>query len=236
MSTALSDNDKWLAAEFAMGVLEGEDLAVAEKRFEEDVQFRKSVEDWQNQLTPILNEVEPAEPAPRVWDQIAARTQGADEAMQSSWWTSLAFWRGSAAFAGSLAALSIAALLFLSPGGLFVAPELQRPLIATLTAAGTAPAFTARFDPGTGALFVRTALKDQSEQRVAELWLIPADGVPRSLGLLDNEGLGDLSVTGENLAVFRDGATLAVSLEPQGGSPTGAPTGPVIASGKLAPI
>ena len=236
MSTPLNDKEKWLAAEFAMGVLEGEDLAVAQRRFEADAPFRQAVEDWQNQLTPMLNEIEPVQPGPQVWDAVAARAHGDTASVQSGLWTSLAFWRGSAAFAGSLAALSLAALLFLSPGGLLTTPEATRPLIATLTAAGTAPAFTARFDPSSGALFVRAALKDQTEQRVAELWLIPADGVPRSLGLLDKAGLGDLSVTTENLAVFRDGATLAVSLEPQGGSPTGAPTGPVIASGKLAPI
>ena len=34
--------------------------------------------------------------------------------------------------------------------------------------------------------------------------------------------------------VIKD-ATFAVSLEPEGGSPTGAPTGPVVFAGKLIP-
>jgi anti-sigma-K factor RskA len=33
--------------------------------------------------------------------------------------------------------------------------------------------------------------------------------------------------------LLRQGATIAISVEPPGGSPTGAPTGPVVASGPL---
>ena len=134
-------------------------------------------------------------------------------------------------FCGVLIAL-FAALLFLPINQ----PVPDQPLIATLTSQGDAPALVARFDPNTGALFVRAAFKDTAETRVPELWLIPGDGVPKSLGLLNREGLGNLSVSAENRAQFGAGGTLAISLEPQGGSPTGAPTGPVIASGILQPL
>ncbi len=234
MSTALNDKDKWLASEYAMGVLEGGEMRAAERRFETDPLFRQAVEDWQNQLTPMLDEVEPVDPPASVWVGVQERTGDASAA--AGWWSSLGFWRGFSALSGGVAAAAVAALLFLPPAGLLLQHKPVQPLIATLTAQGQAPAFVARFDPETGALFVRAALDDKTEQRVAELWLIPGDGVPRSLGLLDKQGLGDLKLSSKNLAVFGDGATLAVSLEPEGGSPTGAPTGPVIASGKLEPI
>ena len=69
--------------------------------------------------------------------------------------------------------------------------------------------------------------------RVPELWLIPADGKPRPVGLLHADQTVTLTLP-PDLAVFaKNNAVLAVSLEPPGGSPTGQPTGPVIATGKL---
>ena len=70
--------------------------------------------------------------------------------------------------------------------------------------------------------------------RVPELWLIPADGKPRSLGLLQRRPRRHRRHPARTLRHLpTSDAVLAVSLEPQGGSPTGAPTGPVIAAGKL---
>jgi len=50
---------------------------------------------------------------------------------------------------------------------------------------------------------------------------------------LNDAGRGNLKLSAGNQALFSAGGTLAISLEPAGGSPTGAPTGPVIATGKL---
>jgi anti-sigma-K factor RskA len=60
---------------------------------------------------------------------------------------------------------------------------------------------------------------------------VGAGAAPRSLGLVT-----DASARLPVPAALRQGAeggSLAVSVEPKGGSPTGAPTGPVIYSGKL---
>ena len=66
-----------------------------------------------------------------------------------------------------------------------------------------------------------------------ELWLIPQGGRPHSLGLIQPGQPIRLTIPPElSGSVIKD-ATLAVSLEPPGGSPTGQPTGPVIAAGPL---
>jgi len=66
-------------------------------------------------------------------------------------------------------------------------------------------------------------------QRALELWAVPASGAPRSLGLISAT-----SATVLRRGRLLDGAAaLAVSLEPTGGSPTGAPTGPILFVGKL---
>ena len=69
--------------------------------------------------------------------------------------------------------------------------------------------------------------------RVPELWLIPPDGKPRPVGLLRGDQTVILSLPTDLAVLAKKDAVLAVSLEPPGGSTTGLPTGPVIASGKL---
>jgi anti-sigma-K factor RskA len=72
------------------------------------------------------------------------------------------------------------------------------------------------------------------DARVMELWLIEtADAAPVSLGVVGRDGEGVMVIEAPMRARLSEGAVLAVSLEPQGGSPTGQPTGPVIASGEV---
>lgn len=232
MTEVLNDKDRWLAAEYALGVLEGDYLRLAEQRFEQEPAFRGAVESWQSQLVPMLDEVEPVNPPAAVWEEIAKRTVD-PQSEQKSWWSSLSFWRGYSGLATGLAVASFVALLFLPANGLLVQPPPVQPLVATLTPTGDAPSFVARFEPDTGALFIRTSAGDAAETRVPELWVIPDDGVPRSLGVLDEDGLGNLFVSNEHQSLFGADVVLAVTLEPVGGAPEGKPTGPVIASGKL---
>ena len=65
--------------------------------------------------------------------------------------------------------------------------------------------------------------------RALELWAVPPDGAPRSLGLVR----ADAATTLIRTQLLRDTAAFAVSVEPPGGSPTGAPTGPIVSVGKL---
>jgi anti-sigma-K factor RskA len=66
-----------------------------------------------------------------------------------------------------------------------------------------------------------------------QLWLIPGDGKPRSLGVMGNRKQTHLRLERVLADLMRQGATIAISVEPRGGSPTGQPTGPVVASGTL---
>jgi len=69
-----------------------------------------------------------------------------------------------------------------------------------------------------------------------ELWAMPKQGAPRSLGLVTN-AMGDTMIkVAENDPRVRDVSALAVSMEPMGGSPTGQPTGAVVCHGMLAPV
>ena len=56
---------------------------------------------------------------------------------------------------------------------------------------------------------------------------------PRSLGVIGNDDFTARPVLSGYDAEIINQATYAVSVEPQGGSTTGAPTGPVVFAGKL---
>ena len=145
---------------------------------------------------------------------------------KQSLWQSLAFWRGLSLATGALAAACIGALIYLGN-----APQ-QAPLIAAIDGGGHHH-FVATLDKNSGSIAVVPASYTPTPRASPELWLIPSDGKPRPLGLLRADGATTLTLSRDMLAQAVRNAVLAVSLEPQGGSPTGQPTGPVIATGKL---
>ena len=69
--------------------------------------------------------------------------------------------------------------------------------------------------------------------RAPELWVVPADGRPRSLGIIAASDARTMIVASGHRPLLARGVTLAVSLEPVGGSPTGQPTGPVVMTGTM---
>lgn len=112
----------------------------------------------------------------------------------------------------------------------------SRPLVASLNSSGDAPAFVAQYDPVREALLIRSAVPD-SDEKVPELWLIPNEGEQKgnalSMGVLDENAPNVLSIDTKLLPLIRDGGTLAITMEPEGGAPEGVATGPVIALGTL---
>ena len=110
----------------------------------------------------------------------------------------------------------------------------QSRLVAVLQQDPTTPAFLVSVDPASRTLTVRRVSAAPEPNRSYELWLIsnkfPA---PRSLGLV-----GASEFTARALPSGFDADTLktasyAISLEPSGGSPTGAPTGPILFKGRM---
>ena len=106
--------------------------------------------------------------------------------------------------------------------------------VAVLQRDAASPAFLLTFDLDKRTLTVRTVRAERQPGKAYELWLV-SDRFrsPRSLGLIGDEEFTQRPQLANYDAVTINGATYAVSLEPEGGSPTGAPTGPVLYSGKL---
>ncbi|MGA7438198.1 MAG: anti-sigma factor, partial [Luteibacter sp.] len=69
--------------------------------------------------------------------------------------------------------------------------------------------------------------------RDTELWLIPEGGAPIAVGVFPSAGGKRFVLPRDLVSRLGPSAALAVSVEPTGGSPTGQPTGPVIAKGAI---
>jgi anti-sigma-K factor RskA len=216
--------DEFLAAEYALGVLADADRTAIELRAVREPAFARLVAAWEQRLAPWAAEINEVAPSAQLWDRIAAALPA--QAHSARLWHSLTFWRGFGVAAGALAAACLAALIYL--GTLTQQP----PLVATIEGGGHRH-FVATLDAGRGTVAVVPAAFSPDATRVPELWLIPPDGKPRPVGLLRADQTVTLTLPTDLAALARKDTVLAVSLEPPGGSTTGLPTGPVIATGKL---
>jgi anti-sigma-K factor RskA len=210
-----------LAAEYALGSLEGVERREAERLLAADAAFARSVATWQQRLTPLAAHVAPVAPPGDLWRRIEASIAPATVST-APFRRRVRFWQATTAGALAIAA-SLAAFIVLR--------EPERPRVAVLSPlAGGAPVLMATAERN-GWLVVRpTASISVPTDKDLQLWsLTQGDTQPRSLGLLPPSG-------GQRIAQLAPNTQLLVSLEPKGGSPTGQPTGPVLYGGWLTTI
>ncbi len=229
---AQAEADKLTAAEYVLGVLGADDRKAAQQRLAHDQAFAAEVAFWEERLGVFADVVVPVAPPDRAWSRIARALRLPDPSKpQESLWQSLVFWRSFALGSAALAVIAIGALTFIE-----ITPAPRNPLLATLGTSAGQPTFVAAVSAGGTSMTVVPAALLTQDPRAMELWLIPAGDKPHSLGLISPGQPVRINVPRELTARLTPDAALAVSMEPPGGSPTGQPTGPVIATGKLASL
>jgi anti-sigma-K factor RskA len=227
-----------LASEYVLGTLRGG----ARRRFAQmmrtDAALREAVATWETHLTPLAERLEPIAPPKRVWNNIESRinsgapARAAQERTQvasetGGFWSSLTFWRGLGFAATTAAAVLLAFTLRTTP-----AVNNEPMMMAVLEDQGEARMIVEQ--PKSGYLMVKMVKPwATAEDKSMELWVIPKDGAPRSLGLLNDTGDTKLAKPDMDIRLT-DGTVFALSKEPKGGSPTGAPTGMVLCKGVIA--
>jgi anti-sigma-K factor RskA len=235
-----------LAAQYVAGTLRGRARSRFESLLPSHPALQKAVRDWQLRLMPLTAVVPEVAPPARVWAAIEKRlwpvsaTTAQNAAAQNAatpqgWWHRLGLWR--ALSGASLAAVVGLGVLLGNP------PPAQAPVVVVLDSTGAdTPAsisakgsIVASFSGDGRALVTRTLTPvGMTPDRVLELWSVPPEGNPRSLGLISANGVTVLKRERLPATVLKGGTSaLAVSVEPPGGSPTGVPTGPVVFAGKL---
>lgn len=218
-----------LAAEYVLGTLRGG----ARRRFdalqEQHAVIRRAVAEWEDRLNPMAEFASTAQPGPQVWDNIA-RQAGLQQAPGASWLQrmreSLGFWRGLSLASTTLAALLVAVLL-MRPVGVDAPPA----FVAMLADDKSQPVAVVTGNARTHSLTVKlVAPQTVAADRSLELWAVPKEGNPRSLGLLAANGSITLALPAN--ATPDTVPLLAVTLEPKGGSPKAdGPTGPIVFKG-----
>ena len=222
------DGGASLAAEYVLGVLGAAERRAVEQRLAREPALAAEVAFWEERLGGLTDAIPEVAPPAATWTAIEAALTRKPAAAKGGLWHSLAFWRGLTLAAASLAAASLVLL-----GYVAVLTSERTPLVASLDASGGRSSFVAAVTASGDSVMIVPAALASTDQRALELWLIPPGGRPHSLGLIEPGRPVRLNVPKELIAQVNAEAVLAVSLEPPGGSPTGLPTGPVIANGKL---
>jgi anti-sigma-K factor RskA len=232
-----------LAAEYVLGTLPADERAAVALRARHDAPLATAITAWESRLAPLSETIAP-QPAPgHLWARIVDRldrlgtakgTQmvsvdaGIDMARMA---LRLVRWQATALAASAIAA---GLLLFVCYREL-TRPGPEKSLVAVLQKDAQSPAFLVSVDLEKKLLTIRAVAAPHHAGKSYELWLIHDSlNKPRSLGVV---GDAPFTVVKPKLTAYAprtiQDATLAVTLEPEGGSPTGDPTGPVVYSGKL---
>lgn len=222
-------SDEVLAGEYVLGVLSIEKRRRVERRMTDDKAFATMVEGWQTDLSSFDGEYLEENPSPAVFGRIEQRLFGPSKAAAEATglWNAARFWRW-VSLGTSCAAIAAVAYVF---GVWRLSPQVGAPLVAELSAPNNEVNLLASFDVSNGRMRIVPVAAGRPQEKSLQLWLVPDGGNPRPLGVLQPDAEGELLIPAELRNSIDDGAVLAVSLEPFGGSPTGLPTGPIVASG-----
>lgn len=219
-----------LASEYVLGTLRGPARRCFERWRAASAGIDARCRFWEEQLLPLARNLKPLRPPAHLWEGIDARLQltparRSARAPMRTWLRALA---ASLVVAAGLAALYQAG----KPG-----PITQQ---ARLAVSSGAAAWTVEVHAAglAGAqLVVRTASLERPQPgHDYELWALPAGGKPVSLGVLPAGGELRHALSASQRRALARSRQLAVSLEPAGGSPTGQPTGPVVATAPLSAV
>lgn len=228
---ALDETLEALAGEYVLGTLAPDERLEAQTLAAQNTEFAAAVDQWTRRLTPLLLGARSVEPSAELRARILAgidKLAGAGNTVVDLK-KRLGFWRG-VALAASAVAAALALFIIFKP----VPAPAPGNYVAVLQPEGPGPAFVASIDLKDGTISVKRLGAEAEAGKSYELWAVGGGRAnPQSLGVID----ASLRIPASQLGKV-DPATLgetvfAISLEPQGGSPTGAPTGPVLYTGKL---
>lgn len=226
MAESHAEQRDMLAAEFVLGTLEGEQRRAFEAEMADDPVLRDLVNAWEARLVDLNDTTAAVQPPQRVWMEIEqaiappASSQADEPSTPSRWWQSLTLWRMTTA-AAVLALVAVLVPTLIQP------PEPKPVYDVVLRDKQDQPQWMVVCDWRTREVAIsRVAASAPADDKAHELWLVQGnDAPPISLGVLTGNQIKRALPAN---ATWHHAKAFAVSLEPAGGSPTGAPTGPVL--------
>jgi anti-sigma-K factor RskA len=220
-----------LAAEYVLGTLRGLARVRFRRLLRYDPALRRTVEDWEARLLPLVLATPGVVPSEHVWQSIQARIGGvpARAPARRGFLQNLFLWRSLAALA-SVAAIALGVLLAQGP------PPKPATMVVVMNNKEAQPRIAVSWlskEPGKRTLRVRVmGHQEMAPDTSWELWCLPGGGKPpQSMALITTHEDQVLSLPRDLWPMLDHAEGLAMTIEPKGGSPTGLPTGPVIFSG-----
>jgi anti-sigma-K factor RskA len=241
-------DDPMIAAEWALGLLEGEELLAARGKYATDPDFAWRKEWWDNWFAPMTDAMPGAEPGEHVWDGIAARIAAQQAAATSvepqvppanviQLEAKVRRWQWVAGLSSMAAAVALA-LLAIIPARIEQTPAAPTqiaaaaPLVATVPIGETGLRLDVTYVPEAKRMVVGAIGLTADGVHDHELWLVPADGSAlQSLGVVKPGEVRSMVLPESVAAKLGDGAGLALTREPIGGKPADKDAGPVVAKG-----
>ena len=205
------ENLDLLAAEYVLGTLRGPARRSFERRRRREPFVDRRIGAWEERFAWLALRLKPVTPSSDVWPAIQRRI-------------------GSGSHGALRALVAAIALVAVLGFGWIVWQELRPPQATAEFASASGETLwhvelAARGDRLEVAPLGKPAVPDA---RARELWALPEGGAPVSLGLMPASGDTRFSLDARQRAALKAAANIAVSDEPAGGSPTGAPTGDVL--------
>lgn len=244
-------DDPMIAAEWALGLLEGEELLAARGKYATDPQFAWRKEWWDDWFAPLTDAMPGAEPGAHVWDGIAARlaaqqpaapaAAAADTSNVVALEAKVRRWQWLAGLSSAAAALALA-WVALTPARVAVTPQpvetvAAAPMVATVPIGETGLRLDVTYIPESERMVVAAIGLTPDGVHDHELWLVPADGTPlQSLGVVEPGAVRSMTLPAAAVAKLGEGASLVLTREPIGGKPEGQDAGPVVAKGAFSPV
>ena len=226
-------DDRTLAGEYVLGLLEGSAKLDAERRLVSDAAFAREVESWRTRFAAFDDSAEPHPPGDELWSRIEAGVPGEPPraAAETSAWTR--FGNNLPALRATALGASLAALVLAVGLGFAVRSAMQQPaMVAVLLDGNRAGAVVHAFADGRVVLVPITSI-DVPAGRALEVWTLPSrERGPVSVGLMDRARTLQLSL--KDLPPPGPDQLFEITLEPATGSPTGRPTGPILFKGNAA--
>jgi len=229
----MNDRDL-LAAEHALGLLEGQALLEARGLTATDPGFAAAVDDWQERLAPLFDEVGEQAPRKELWQhiraEIAAAPPGGGNVVALK--RRLGMWQGLAAGASAIAASLALVVAFDATRPPAIVEPAAPIMLASLMSPSKDIMLSAALEADHRTLTLMPGKITPPPGRRLALWLIPSDGRPRSLGTLG--GKTERMIVDPGMAEhFDEEPMLALTIEPATGAPVAQPSGPMVASGQL---
>lgn len=216
-----SDDLDDLAAEYVLGTLSGEQRASMRDRLEREPALRAAVDAWETRLLELTALAEPIAPTNRLWSRIERSLEEVypAERRRVSWWRGLGLWQG-------LSAAGIAGSVLLALAMWTKAPPVITYMVVLMAPSGQAPGWVVQANDARIVQLIPLGQDEVPDGMTLQFWT-KADQwrAPVSLGLVKPGE--QYRVPLRSLPPLEPNQLFELTLEKSGGSPTGAPTGPV---------